>query len=169
MSEYHRFDEVPWDRWSPDQVATLVFVIREGSVLLIRKKRGLGAGKINAPGGQIEPGETLEECASREIEEEVGVRPGPLVWCGEHAYQFTDGLGLHVTVFRTDTFAGDVIETEEAAPFWVSVDEIPYDQMWADDRFWVPMMLAGARFRGRWLFDGDDIVEYRLEEVRGQL
>lgn len=39
-------------------LATLMFVIDEarGEVLLIRKKRGLGAGKINGPGGKIDPG-----------------------------------------------------------------------------------------------------------------
>ena len=40
--------------WRPVHQATLLFVINDGNVLLIRKKRGLGAGKINGPGGKLD-------------------------------------------------------------------------------------------------------------------
>ena len=40
-----------------------------GQVLLIRKKRGLGAGKINGPGGKLDPGETFAQTAVREVQE----------------------------------------------------------------------------------------------------
>ena len=43
--------DIDWDTWQPEEVATLMFIIQGDSVLLIRKKRGLGAGKINGPGG----------------------------------------------------------------------------------------------------------------------
>ena len=55
---YRSFDEVPWPDWQASERATLLFVIRDGQVLLIDKKRGLGAGKVNGPGGHIEPGES---------------------------------------------------------------------------------------------------------------
>ena len=61
--------KIDWRRWKPTDVATLVFVVEPERLLLIRKKRGLGAGKINGPGGRREPGETLDECAARELEE----------------------------------------------------------------------------------------------------
>ena len=67
--------EIDWPSWSPGDRATLLFVIRDGEVLLIRKKRGLGAGKINGPGGRIEAGESPLEAAIREVQEEVGVTP----------------------------------------------------------------------------------------------
>ncbi len=60
--------------WQPDEVGTLMFVVDAGRVLLIHKKRGHGAGKINAPGGKIELAETAAECAVRETYEEVGIR-----------------------------------------------------------------------------------------------
>ena len=46
-----RIEEIDWNAWEPQQRATLLFVIHGGEILLIRKKRGLGAGKINGPGG----------------------------------------------------------------------------------------------------------------------
>jgi 8-oxo-dGTP pyrophosphatase MutT (NUDIX family) len=51
--------DIDWNTWEPSDIATLVFVFQSDQVLLIRKKRGLGAGKINAPGGKVDPGETL--------------------------------------------------------------------------------------------------------------
>ncbi|MEM4548010.1 MAG: NUDIX domain-containing protein, partial [Thermofilaceae archaeon] len=41
--------------------AVLCFLLRDGEVLLIRKKKGFGAGKLVGVGGRIEPGETPEE------------------------------------------------------------------------------------------------------------
>jgi 8-oxo-dGTP diphosphatase len=46
---------------------------------------------------------------------------------------------------------------------WVPVDGIPYDRMWADDAHWLPLMLAGKRFSGRFLFDAARMVDHRLD------
>lgn len=45
----------------------------QGRVLLGRKKRGFGAGKWNGFGGKIEAGETIRQCAVRELREEAGL------------------------------------------------------------------------------------------------
>ena len=42
------FASISWADWTPTVRATLLFVWRDDALLLIRKKRGLGAGKINA-------------------------------------------------------------------------------------------------------------------------
>ena len=41
----------------------------------------------------------------------------------------------------------------------VDCDAIPYDEMWADDHLWVPHLLAGRRFAGRFVFDGDVMLD----------
>ncbi len=157
------FDDVPWSTWQPQQIATLMFVITAGRALLIRKKRGLGAGKINAPGGRIDAGETPRACAIRETQEEVHVTPkAPAEW-GTLAFQFVDGLSLFVHVFRADAYNGTPTETEEAIPLWFPLDALPYDEMWADDRLWLPLLLAQKRFEGRFLFDGDVMKGHRLQ------
>lgn len=58
-------------QWTPDILATLMFVVQDGKILLIRKKRGIGAGKVNGPGGKFEPGETALQCVLREVREEL--------------------------------------------------------------------------------------------------
>ena len=55
--------EIDWTTWDAVDPATLLFVVRDGQVLLIRKKRGLGAGKVNAPGGRLDDGEMPAEAA----------------------------------------------------------------------------------------------------------
>jgi len=70
-----KVSSIDWDNWTPEEVATLLFVARAGEVLLIRKKRGLGAGKINGPGGRLEENETPLECAIRETQEELLINP----------------------------------------------------------------------------------------------
>ncbi|OQW97683.1 MAG: NUDIX hydrolase [Verrucomicrobia bacterium A1] len=154
---------VKWDGWVPVQRATLLFVRQRGEILLIEKKRGLGAGKVNAPGGRIEPGETDEAAAVREVEEEVCITPHPPVERGSLKFQFVDGFSISASVFTSDGFTGVPRETDEAVPMWVDERSIPYERMWADDRIWVPHMLAGRRFDGRFLFDGDAMLDYRLE------
>ena len=49
-------------------------------------------------------------------------------------------------------------ETLEAKPFWCRVDAIPYNQMWADDVFWLPGMLKGQKFDAEFIFDGEVIL-----------
>jgi 8-oxo-dGTP diphosphatase len=138
-----------------------MFIVDEaqGQVLLIRKKRGLGAGKINGPGGKIDPGETSVDCAIRETREELGVTAMDPQHHGELWFQFVDGLALHVDVFLSHRWLGQPIETEEAIPLWTPLDEIPFHEMWADDRFWLSEVLLERRhFVGKFLFDDDTML-----------
>lgn len=160
---YARFEEIDWSTWQPEQRATLVFVICAGRILLIHKKRGLGAGKINAPGGRLDPGETELACAVREAQEELCITPTGLAHGGKLFFQFTDGLALHVSVFTASGHLGEPTETEEAKPLWVACEDIPYERMWADDRLWLPLLLAGQKFKGKFLFAGDAMLGYELQ------
>lgn len=158
---------VDWNAWDPTDRATLLFIVEEaqGRILLIEKKRGLGAGKINAPGGRLEPGETPSEAAVRELREEVGVEATNVREHGELLFQFLDGYKLHCHVFRADACVGEPIETAEAKPIWTPLDAIPFARMWADDAIWLPRLLRNEHFYGRFVFDGDRMLEHELREV----
>lgn len=157
-----RITDIDWAAWTPVDRATLLFIIRAEKILLIRKKRGLGAGKINGPGGRIETGETPLEGAIREVEEEVGLIPTDVTDCGELRFQFVDGYSLHVWVFRAAGYIGELKETDEACPMWVPIDVIPYSEMWADDQVWLPMLLREEAFSGRFIFDKDQMIDYAI-------
>ena len=133
-----------------------MFVCRGTEVLLIRKKRGFGMGKVNGPGGKLDPGESELDCAIRETQEELGISAINPQKRGELWFQFTDGMAMHVAVFHTHEHEGEAIETDEAAPLWTPVDAIPFERMWADDAHWLQRMLGGNEsFLGRFLFDGE--------------
>ncbi len=157
------FTSIDWTTWTPKDIATLMFIIRDNQVLLIRKKRGLGAGKINGPGGRLDPGETPVQCAIREVEEELLVTPTGVEEAGELRFQFVDGYSIHGHVFRASDCTGTPGETDEAIPLWTPLNAIPYEEMWADDRFWFPLLLNRTPFSGRFLFDGDSMLGYELE------
>lgn len=159
-------DDVRWPAWQPQVHGTLLFVLRDApggrEVLLIRKLRGLGAGKINGPGGKLEPGETPLQAALRETEEEVCVRALDPTWHGTLRFQFLDGLRLQVEVFVAHGHTGTPRATDEALPLWVDVDQLPFHEMWADDRAWLPHALAGRRVDLRAVFDEDRMLDHTL-------
>ena len=160
-----RVSEIDWPTWVPTDRATLLFIIESGRILLIEKKRGLGAGKVNGPGGRLEPDETAFDCALRELREELGVGASGVTDHGELSFHFLDGYKLHCHVFRASACEGVPVETDEAIPLWCTLDAIPYTRMWADDSLWLPMLIAGKRFSGRFVFDGDRMVDHQLAEL----
>ncbi len=162
MGKIKTVNDIDWVGWQPVDRATLLFVICRGRMLLIHKKRGLGAGKINGPGGRLEPGETPEQCAVREVHEEVCITPRQVSFCGTLAFQFTNGYSIHGTVFRAADYRGEPCETDEAHPLWFPLDAIPYEQMWADDIHWMPLMLRYRPFSGRFIFDGDTMLDLAI-------
>jgi 8-oxo-dGTP diphosphatase len=157
-------DHVDWDSWQAKEEAVLCFIVKEGKVLLIHKKTGLGAGKINAPGGRIESGESAMEAAVRETEEETGLTPLNLEQRVDLSFIFTDGYSLHGRVFFAEECRGEMTETPEADPFWCDLDEIPYEKMWEDDPLWIPRALDGEKLKGVFIFEGDRMLSKRLTE-----
>jgi 8-oxo-dGTP diphosphatase len=163
----HTIEAIDWESWNPVDRGTLLFVVRDGQILLIHKKRGLGAGKINGPGGRIDHDETPLQCALRELHEEVQVVAEGSREAGELLFQFLDGYSIHVWVFRADDCQGTPAETDEALPFWVGIDEIPYSEMWQDDEIWLPLMLREQWFRGHFIFDGESLLDYQILDGKG--
>jgi len=157
-----QLSDIDWSGWQAKDPATLVFVFRDNEILLINKKTGLGKGKVNGPGGKVEPGETPEAAAVRECHEELDIRVSKLEYCGEHRFQFLDGYSIHVWVYRTRDFEGVPTESREASPLWTRIDQIPYEKMWEDDEYWLPMVIRGERFQARWIFDGDRMADHEI-------
>ncbi len=157
-------EEVDWDAWEPSETAVICYIVKDNKILLIHKKTGLGKGKINAPGGRIEPGEMPEEAAVRETQEETGLTPLHLKHRGTLSFIFTNGYSLKGFVYFADDFSGELKETDEADPFWQPIHEIPYDEMWEDDRHWLPGAIEGKFMNGKFIFDEDTMLSKRIDE-----
>ncbi len=55
------------------KVGLAVIVMKDGKILIGKRRGSHGHGTWHMPGGHLEFGETLEECARREVEEEAGI------------------------------------------------------------------------------------------------
>ncbi len=129
----------------------VVYLIRAGlsgpEVLLGRKLTGLGLGKVVAPGGKLEPGESPKDAAVREVREEVGlnISAESLELVGELTYPFpsTPEWSQKSWAFRATGKFGEPAQSEELAASWIPVAEVPLQDMWDDAKYWLPGALEG--------------------------
>jgi len=146
--------------------ATLLFLVKRNAdseiveICLAMKKRGFGVGRWNGVGGKIEVGEAIESAAKREAEEEVGVKVQSLMKVAELTFLFPakpewDQL---VHAYLCDVWTGEPTETEEMRPEWRVISDIPFAQMWADDVYWLPQVLAGVKVKATFSFGEHDEV-----------
>ena len=160
-----KVEDVPWGSWEPSERCVLTYVMDGDNVLLILKKRGLGDGYYNAPGGHIELEETSIEAAIRETKEETGLTVSELKERGTLRFQFKDGMRMVCYVFTTGTWEGELKECDEAKPFWADRNNLDYDMMWKDDKLWLPLLLDGKEFEGWFVFDDREMLDAKVECV----
>lgn len=150
---------------------TLIFLLKDNEVLLAMKKRGFGEGKWNGIGGKVEANETTEEALVRETQEEIGVTPVTYKKVADITFdEIHEGERklMHVNVFACTKWEGKPIESEEMRPQWFAQNEVPFQQMWSDDPFWLPKVLAGKVLTGKFtLSDSGEVIEYDVSEVSG--
>ncbi len=141
---------------------TLGFLLRDGQVCLIYKKRGFTAGRHNGFGGKVGDksefkDETVEESFIREAMEELEIsitgfnRSGEIVCKFPHQPEIN--AVVHVFVCNDGDWVGEPQETEEVRPDWFKIDEIPYDEMWDDEKYWLPKVLDGQNIKAKFEFD----------------
>lgn len=140
---------------------TLLYLVREGEVLLALKKRGVGAGYYNGVGGKVEPGENAEQAALRECFEEILVHPKNYYKTAELVFDEIfqgkrDLFNIHAFVCKK--WGGTPKETEEMRPKWFKISNLPLGKMWPADRLWLPDVLSGKKLFGKFVLDDNDQV-----------
>lgn len=106
-----------------------VIVLRDGKVLMHKRKGAHGPGTWSFPGGHLEYGETPEQCALREVTEECGVTIGNLRR-GPYTNDVHESEGKHyITLFiLADWVSGEaqVLEPDKCERWeWVAWDNMP--------------------------------------------
>src|SRR4030042_211008 len=132
--------------------ASLCVIIKEGKILLAMKKRGFGAGKWNGPGGKLDymkGDKTISDTAIRETKEEIGIEPenmqalGVLSFCFPHNKEWDQD----VSVYLVEEWKGELKESEEMIPRWFDIEDIPFADMWDDDKYWLKDVLKGKKIK----------------------
>ena len=103
----------------------------------------------------------------RDCEEEVNINLTNYEKVAVHDFKFPDGQSdMIVHTYLATAWEGEVKESEEMAPKWFELTDIPYDQMWADDRYWLPLGLAGKKLETQFTFDHEqNMLAYAFNEV----
>ncbi len=105
-------------------VGAAVTTNRKGEVLIAQRRQSdMLGGLWEFPGGKLEPGETIEECVVRELQEELGIKTvvGEHVMTVKHAYShFT--MTMHV--YYTKIISGRPRPIHCADYAWVNVPDL---------------------------------------------
>ncbi len=111
---------IVYPRISP---AIIVAVVKDDKLLLVRS-RGLPPGMYSVIAGFVEPGETLEACVKRELQEEVGIEVTNISYFGNQPWPFPDSLMI---AFTAQYAAGKItIDHEEIVDAgWFGASELP--------------------------------------------
>ncbi len=154
------------------RLVTLCFLHQGDQVLLGMKKRGFGAGKWNGIGGGVHValGETIEDAARREVMEEIGVTVRDLDQMALLHFESTgrpdDTWQFECHVFVARAWEGEPVESDEMRPQWFAIDAVPFDEMWLDDRFWLPRVLQGERLEATFVYkDGVEITRHDIRPM----
>lgn len=148
----HRYQVIP---------RTLCFLLDGDELLLIRigADRGAWAGLLNGVGGHIEAGENPHAAAIREIQEETGISPRDLRFCGIIIVDTgsSPGIGMHVFVGTAD--ARGVTISDEGELQWIPLENIAEFPLVTDLPILIPRALEayhdGKLFCGLTTFDAE--------------
>ena len=139
------------------------------------KKRGFGESRWNGFGGKVKEDEEIKDAAIREIYEEtsnnengsgVVVEKKELekVATLDFIFPHEPNWDQRVHVFKVYNWEGILNESEEMKPKWFNINNVPYDDMWADDIHWLPRVLKGEKVNAEFSFDEkDNIIESKIE------
>jgi 8-oxo-dGTP pyrophosphatase MutT (NUDIX family) len=148
--------------------ATICQIIVNNKILLQYKNVDkFGGGKWNGPGGKIASEETPREGVIREVLEETGLKICEPKLYGVLDFYFNKKHDPDWTcyIFRTNSFLGIPKNLGEGELKWFNLNEIPYSDMWEDDKYWLPLLLKSKKFKGYFIYDqqGKTLLEHHLK------
>lgn len=152
------------------RLATLAYVRNGDTTLMLERAARPGdhhAGRWNGLGGKFEPGESPEECLSREVREESGLVVEAAELKGFLTFPaFDDHNDWYAFVYVVHRFSGTLLaHGPEGTLHWVPTRDLASLPLWEGDRVFLPWLERPGVFsavlryrRGR--FQGHEVVFY---------
>lgn len=107
----------------PPVSPAILVLIHDGDKILLTHKAGWGP-RYSIIAGFIEPGESIEECVSREAYEEVGVEIDQITYFGSQSWPFPHQLMIgYMANYAGGEITIDAHELDDAR--WFHIDELP--------------------------------------------
>jgi 8-oxo-dGTP diphosphatase len=129
----------------------------------VKKENDMHAGKWNGLGGKMEPGETPEECAIREIYEESGLKVKNLALKGIITFPgFYEQEDWYTFLFVINDFEGELIDSPEGHLAWIPGDELLDLNLWPGDRIFIPWLDEPRFFSGKFVYQEGKLIEHEV-------
>ncbi|MFZ6031091.1 MAG: NUDIX hydrolase [Chloroflexota bacterium] len=152
------------------KLATLCYVRRDSHTLMlhrVKKANDMHQGKWNGLGGKLEPGESPEECAIREIREEAGLQVHSLILKGVLTFPaFDDFEDWYCFVFLIEGFSGALIDSDEGDLCWIPDEELLSLDLWEGDRIFIPWLDRPGVFSGKFNYANKRLVDHTMTFYR---
>ena len=149
------------------KLGTLCYIRRADQTLMvhrIKKPNDMHHGKWNGLGGKLEPGETPEECAVREILEESGLAVSDLVFKGLLTFPgFVDNEDWYAFVFVAKNEQGDLIESPEGSLEWIDNQRLLDLNLWEGDRLFIPWLDRPGYFSAKLVYLDGRLIDYKVD------
>jgi 8-oxo-dGTP diphosphatase len=148
------------------KLATLCYVRQGDQTLMvhrIKNRNDMHEGKWNGLGGKLEPGETPEECAIREIYEESGLKvrhpelKGLLTFPG-----FANDEDWYAFVFVVTEFTGELIDSPEGDLAWVDNSGLVELNLWEGDKIFLSWLERPGFFSGKFIYQEGKFIDYNV-------
>ena len=150
------------------KLATLCYVIdnNTNSTLMlhrVKKENDYHEGKWNGLGGKFEQGESPEECAVREIEEECGLKVKSIKMKGFITFPLFDGKeDWYVFLFTANEFSGELIDSPEGNLAWIPNDKLTELNLWDGDKHFIPWLFGEKFFSAKFNYKDGKYIDYRV-------
>lgn len=146
------------------KLATLCYIRKDHKTLMvhrIKKENDMHAGKWNGLGGKLEPGETPEDCAIREIREESGLEAKHMVLKGLLTFPlFAKNEDWYAFVFVVDQVKGELTDSPEGVLAWVEDDRLLELNLWEGDHIFLPWLEREGFFSARFVYQDGRLIDH---------
>lgn len=150
------------------KLATLCYVFdkKKNSTLMIYRNKKLNdyhEGKWNGLGGKFEQGESPEECAIREIEEECGIKVKSVKMKGFITFPLFDGKDdWYVFLFTADDFEGELINSSEGHLEWIPNNKLTEINLWDGDKIFIPWLFQDKFFSAKFVYENGKYISHSV-------